>query len=95
MTTKKEVLIKKYIDYQDQVKGIINFNILLLLEDYDILDILLYFNLYFNMGQQDHTKTIRDMIELNKLVINEDDLQKILPLTFDLIEWLIKFQEKN
>jgi hypothetical protein len=44
MTTKKQILIKKYIEYQNEVKQIINCNILPSLEDFDILDILLYFN---------------------------------------------------
>ena len=95
MATKKEVLIKKYIEYQDQVKKIINCNILPSLEDYDILDILLYFNLYFNLGQIDHEKTIRDIIYWNDLVIQEDDIQKVLPLTLELIKWLIAFQKIN
>ena len=42
MTTKKEVLIKKYIAYQYQVKQITNCNILPSLEDYDILEEELY-----------------------------------------------------
>ena len=95
MTTKKEVLIKKYIAYQYQVKQITNCNILPSLEDYDILDVLLYFNLYFNIGQPDKEKTIRNIIELNNFDIKEDDIQKVLPLTIELIEWLIAFQRTN
>ena len=95
MTTKKEVLIKKYMDYQNQVKKINDCNILPSLEDFDILDILLYFNLYFNIGQPNYEKVIRDTIEMNKLNINETDLQKVMPLTLDLIDWLIKFQKIN
>ena len=95
MTTKKEVLIKKYMDYQNQVKQIIDCNILPSLEDFDILDILLYFNLYFNNGQLDYKKIIDDIIDSNKLNINENDLQIVMPLTLDLIDWLIKFQKNN
>ena len=95
MTTKKEVLIKKYIDYQNQVKQIINITILPSLEDFDILDILLYFNLYFNIGQTNYEKTINDIIEMNNLKIDNNDLQKVMPLTIDLIDWLIKFQKIN
>ena len=95
MTTKKEVLIKKYMDYQNQIKQIIDCNILPSLDDFDILDILLYFNLYFNIGQPNYEKVIRDTIEMNKLNINETDLQKVMPLTLDLIDWLIKFQKIN
>ena len=95
MTTKKEVLIKKYIDYQNEVKKIINCSILPSLDDFDILDILLYFNLYFNIGQSNYEKTIYDIIEMNKLDINDTDLKKVMPLTIDLIDWLIKFQKIN
>ena len=59
------------------------------------MDILLYFNLYFNIGQPNYEKVIRDTIEMNKLNINETDLQKVMPLTLDLIDWLIKFQKNN
>ena len=65
------------------------------LEDFDILDILLYFNLYFNIGQPNYEKTINNIIEMNDLKINHTDLQKVRPLTIDLIEWLIKFQKTN
>ena len=95
MTTKKEILIKKYIDYQNQIKNIIDCNIMPSLDDYDILDILLYFNLYFNIGQPDYKKVIEDIIEINKLDIDENDLNKVMPITLDLIEWLIKFQKIN
>ena len=95
MTTKKEVLIKKYIEYQNEVKTIIDCSILPSLDDFDILDILLYFNLYFNIGQSNYEKTIYDIIEMNKLDINDTDLKKVMPLTIDLIDWLIKFQKIN
>ena len=95
MTTKKEVLIKKYIEYQNEVKTIIDCSILPSLDDFDILDILLYFNLYFNIGQSNYEKTIYDIIEMNNLIINDTDLKKVMPLTIDLIDWLIKFQKIN
>ena len=95
MTTKKEVLIKKYIEYQNEVKEIIDCSILPSLDDFDILDILLYFNLYFNIGQSNYEKAIYEIIEMNNLIINDTDLKKVMPLTIDLIDWLIKFQKIN
>ena len=77
MTTKKEVLIKKYIEYQNEVKKIIDCSILPSLDDFDILDILLYFNLYFNIGQSNYEKTIYEIIEMNNLIINDTDLKKL------------------
>ncbi len=63
MTTKKEVLIKKYIEYQNEVKKIIDCSILPSLDDFDILDILLYFNLYFNIGQSNYEKTFMILLK--------------------------------
>ena len=53
------------------------------LEDFDALDILLYFNLYFNIGQQNYENTINNIIEMNHLKIDNNDLQKVMPLTID------------
>ena len=78
-----------------KLKKIINCNILPSLEDFDILDILLYFNLYFNIGQTNYENTINNIIEMNNLKIDNNDLQKVMPLTIDLIDWLIKFQKIN
>ena len=32
---------------------------------------------------------------MNNLKIDNNDLQKVMPLTIDLIDWLIKFQKTN
>ena len=48
-----------------------------------------------NIHNYDYKKVIEDIIEINKLNINENDLNKVMPITLDLIEWLIKFQKIN
>ena len=81
MTTKKDIIIKKLLEYETEIKKIVNRSIIQSLEDIDVLDLLLYINLYFN-NEQDEKKT-------------QEQFNKALPITLDLIEWLLKFQKDN
>jgi len=45
MTTKKDITIKKLLQYEKEVKEIIDAYIIPSLEDIDVLDLLLYINL--------------------------------------------------
>ena len=51
MTTKKDIIIKKFLEYETEIKKIVNTSIIPSLEDIDVLDLLLYINLYFNNEQ--------------------------------------------
>jgi len=95
MTTKKDVIIKKYLEYQNEVKQYVDFSIFPDLEDMDILDLLIYFNMYFNVGNPNPEKVIRDMIQLNGVEINENDLKVVIPISLKFIDWLLKFQKQN
>ena len=57
MATKKDIIIKKFLEYETEIKKIVNTSIIPSLEDIDVLDLLLYINLYFN-NEQDKKKTI-------------------------------------
>ena len=95
MTTKKDVIIKKYLEYQNEVKQYVDFSIFPDLEDMDILDLLIYFNMYFNVGNPNPEKVIRDMIQLNRVEINENDLKVVIPISLKFIDWLLRFQKEN
>ena len=47
MATKRDIIIKKFLQYEKDVKEIIDTSIIPSLEDIDVLDLLLYINLYF------------------------------------------------
>ena len=57
MATKKDIIIKKFLQYETEIKNIVSTSIIPSLEDIDVLDLLLYINLYFN-NQQDKQKTV-------------------------------------
>ena len=94
MTTKKDIIIKKFLQYEAEIKKIINTSIIPLLEDIDVLDLLLYINLYFN-NEQDKQKTIIYLIDMQGLDITQEQLTKAMPTTLDLIDWILKFQKEN
>jgi hypothetical protein len=94
MTTKKDIIIKKFLQYESEVKKIIDASIIPSLEDIDVLDLLLYINLYFN-NEQDKKKTIIYLIDMQGININQEQFNKAMPITLDLIEWLLKFQKEN
>ena len=70
MTTKKEIIIKKFLQYESDIKTIVNTSIIPSLEDIDVLDLLLYINLYFN-NEQDKQKTIIYLIDMQGLNLTQ------------------------
>ena len=94
MATKKDIIIKKFLQYETEIKKIVNTSIIPSLEDIDVLDLLLYINLYFN-NQQDKQKTVIYLIDMQGLDITNEQLTKAMPITLDLIDWILKFQKEN
>ena len=94
MATKKDIIIKKFLQYETEIKKIVNTSIIPSLEDIDVLDLLLYINLYFN-NKQDKKKTILYLIDMQGIDITQKQFNKAIPITLDLIEWLLKFQKDN
>ena len=94
MTTKKDIIIKKFLQCESDIKTIVNTSIIPSLEDIDVLDLLLYINLYFN-NEQDKQKTIIYLIDMQGLNLTQEQLTKATPITLDLIEWILNFQKHN
>ena len=94
MSSRKEIIIKKYIDFQEKIKNVINIDIFPNLEDIDLVDLLLYFNIYFQ-NNNNYLNTINDLLFLKNIVIDEKELNKIMPIIeksideFKLIQKLI------
>jgi hypothetical protein len=94
MATKKDIIIKKFLQYETEIKNIVNTSIIPSLEDIDVLDLLLNINLYFN-NEQDKQKTVIYLIEMQDIDITQERLTKAMPMTLDLIDWILKFQKEN
>ena len=94
MTTKKEIIVKKFLEYEMNIRQIIAASLIPSLEDIDVCDLLIYINLYFN-NDNDKQTTIYNLISIQGLDINKEDIAKAMPLTLQLIEWLLLFQKSN
>ena len=94
MTTKKDIIIKKFLQYESDIKTIVNTSIIPSLEDIDVLDLLLYINLYFN-NEQDKQKTVIYLIDMQGLNLTQEKLTRAMPMTLDLIEWTLNLQKHN
>ena len=87
MTTKKDIIIKKFLQYESDIKTIVNASIIPSLEDIDVLDLLLYINLYFN-NEQDKQKTIIYLIDMQGLNLTQEQIKK---LTYFFFKFFVKF----
>ena len=92
MTTKKEIIVKIFLQYEHYIKQLIDVSILPSLEDIDVCDLLIFINLYFN-NNNDKEPIIYDLISMQGLNINKEDIAKAMPLTLQLIEWFLIFQK--
>ena len=69
MTTRKEIIIKKYLEFQEKIKTFdIDENIFPSLEEMDVVDILIYFSTIFSCTTdiKEYETYIRDLIILSK-----------------------------
>ena len=92
MTTKKEIIIKRFLKYEHEIKQIIDASIIPSLVDIDVCDLLIFINLYFN-NDNDKETIIYNLISMQGVDINKEDIAKAMPLTLQLIEWLLIFQK--
>ena len=55
MTTKKEIIVKRFLKYEHEIKQLIDASILPSLEDIDVCDLLIFINIYFNNDNDKET----------------------------------------
>ena len=83
--TRKEIIITKYLECQNKIKEIVDVNIFPSLEDMDIVDLLLFFNMTFGYTDN-YTDIINDLIFFNRVKIQPDDLLKVMPVIIQFID---------
>ena len=93
MSNRKEILIKKYLEFKSSLEAV-NFNTSLFpnLEDVDIVDLLLFFNLCFSYTTE-YESIVRNLASSYDIKLSDDELQKGMPLITEYIEWLKCFQK--
>lgn len=83
--TRKEIIINKYLEFQNNIKQIVDINIFPTLEDIDVVDLLLFFNMTFGYTTEYET-IINDLILFNGVKILPEDLLKVMPIITQFID---------
>jgi hypothetical protein len=90
-TTRKKIIIKKYNELLNNIKLVYTANKLLpSLDEYDIVELLFYFNYYFGSYKDDFNEPLREIIKTENIEITEDEYNKVYPL---IHEFLINFKK--
>lgn len=79
MTTRKEIIINSYMEFQKNVKSIINIDLFPKLEDVDVIDLLIYFDLYFK-NTDDYSDIINELLFMNNIKLSNEKLNEIIPI---------------
>ena len=85
MTTRKEIIIDKYLEFQNNIKQIVDVDIFPTLEDLDVVDLLLFFNMTFGYTTE-YESIINDLILFNSVKILPEDLSKVMPIITQFID---------
>ena len=83
--TRKEIIVNKYLEFQNNIKQIVDINIFPTLEDVDVVDLLLFFNMTFGYTTEYET-IINDLILFNGVKILPEDLLKVMPIITQFID---------
>ena len=97
MTTRKELIVKKYIELQNELNE--NYQISGLfpsLEDVDVSDLLYFFNLKFNCDDEVFRKNkVKEIAEYCHVEINDDKFDEAFTLINSYIDFLKDIQIKK
>jgi len=83
--TRKEIIITKYLECQNNIKKIVDVDIFPSLEDLDVVDLLLFFNMTFGYTDS-YTDIINDLIFFNGVNIQPEELLKVMPIITTFID---------
>ena len=83
--TRKEIIVNKYLEFQNNIKQIVDVDIFPTLEDLDIVDLLLFFNMTFGYTTE-YESIINDLILFNSVKILPEDLIKVMPIINQFID---------
>lgn len=85
MTTRKKIIINKYLEFQNNINNIVPINIFPSLEEVDVVDLLLFFNFTFGYVNE-YENIITELISFNNVKIQPDELQKVMPVIIQFID---------
>jgi hypothetical protein len=95
MSNRKEILISKYAELISNISTVGFPQVFPSLEDIDIVDMLLLFNFYFaSCKEEDYQGKIRELAQLQKVQITDEQFEKGTPIIINYINWLKIFKKQ-
>ena len=92
--TKKEFLTEKYTKFIKEIKLIIDTDIFPSLDDVDISDVLLFFQMSFSC-EEDYEDIVKNLIYLNGIDATHEQIDKAMPIITKYINELKQFLKNN
>ena len=88
--TRKDKIIKKYMETQNEIKTITEKTILPNLDSFDIVDLILYID-YIISSSNDLRETALTLIKQNKIELTEE-IEKLIPLVENFVVFFNDFK---
>jgi hypothetical protein len=88
--TRKDLIIQKYNILLNNIKDYTNELIFPSLDDYEIYELVYFFNIYFTEDDKDYTNKIKEIIRGKELNISDDTFNIIYPFIKEFLDF---FQE--
>ena len=90
--TRKDKIIKKYLEIQNEIKTITDKTILPYLDSFDIVDLILYID-YIISSSTDLRETALTLIKQNKIELTEEEIEKLIPLVENFVVFFNDFKK--
>ena len=90
--TRKDKIIKKYLEIENEIRKITDKTILPNLDSFDIVDLILYID-YIISSSTDLRETAQTLIKQNKIELTEDEIEKLIPLVENFVVFFNDFKK--
>ena len=90
--TRKDKIIKKYLEIENEIKTITDKTILPNLDTFDIVDLVLYID-YIISSSTDLRETAQTLIKQNKIKLTEEEIEKLVPLVENFVVFFNDFKK--
>ena len=90
--TRKDKIIKKYLEIESEIKKITDKSILPNLDSFDIVDLILYID-YIISSSTDLRETAQTLIKQNRIELTEEEIEKLVPLVENFVVFFNDFKK--
>ena len=90
--TRKDKIIKKYLEIENEIRKITDKTILPNLDSFDIVDLVLYID-YIISSSTDLRETAQTLIKQNRIELTEEEIEKLVPLVENFVVFFNDFKK--